>query len=130
MNDQQDRNSEVTMDPNNLYREESMTDRRVGSIRILYPIDSAGNDDNNRAVLYVGQAQMMTPMGAVPLSFEIEAESIAEAVAGFAEAANRAVENTAKELQELRREQASSIVVPEGGNAPQGGSHGGGIQLK
>lgn len=123
---------EIQMDPDQLYREEWVTDRRVGSLRILHPIDREGRDDPGRPTLYLGQAQMMTPLGAVPLSFEIEADSLAEAVARFAEAAQDAVERAARELAELRREQASSIVIPESGNIPdlKGGPGPGRIQLK
>jgi hypothetical protein len=59
----------------------------------------------------------MTPAGALPLSFEIPAKSLAEACGGFADAARVAFEETMKELQELRRQQASSIVVPDAGTA-------------
>jgi nitrogen fixation/metabolism regulation signal transduction histidine kinase len=59
----------------------------------------------------------MTPAGVLPLSFEIEATNLAEACAGFAEGAKMAFEETMKELQEMRRQQASSIVIPEAGAA-------------
>ncbi len=124
-----DQNREIKMDKNELFREETVTDRRVGSIRILTPIKEDGTQDTNRQILYIGQAQMLTPMGAVPLSFEIEAQSLVDAIENFSVAANQALEQTAKELQELRREQASSIVVP-GSDPLQGIPGGGKIQLK
>lgn len=127
---------DMQMQADALYREESITDRRVGSIRRLVPITADGADDSQRPVLYVGQAQLMTPMGALPLSFELEADSLSEAVAKFPEAAQEAVENTAKELEEMRRESASSLYVPGsggGGGMPPGGGMpggaGGGIQM-
>lgn len=107
-----------------LYREESITDRRVGAIRLLHPIKADGSDDESRSVIYVGSAQMMTPAGALPLNFEIEADSIATAVEAFSGEAQKAMEETMEELQRMRREQASSIVVP----GQEGGGKGG-IQL-
>jgi hypothetical protein len=105
------------MDANDLYREDIYSDRRVGTIRVLTPVKSDGTPDPARATSYVGQAQIMTPAGALPLSFEIEAKSLAEACSRFADAAKVAFEETLKELQDLRRQQASSIVIPEAGAA-------------
>ena len=106
---------ELTMDAEKLYREEIVTDRSVGTIRRLVPVTSGGEEDPGRDVVYVGQAQLLTPLGAVPLSFEIEASSLAGAVEGFPAAAEKAVQETMEEMQELRRQAASSIVVPESG---------------
>ncbi len=120
------------MDANNLYREEIFTDRRVGTLRCLTPVTVAGDDDDGRSVAWVGQTQVLTPAGAMPLNFEIAAKTLEEAVAGFPEAARQAVEDTMKQLEELRREAASSIIVPEGGAGPMGGAGGmpgGGIQM-
>jgi len=120
---------DMQMQADQLYREEVLTDRRVGSIRRLIPIKIDGSEDSGRRILYVGQAQLMTPMGTIPLSFELEAESLAEAVEKFADAAQQAVDQTAKELEEMRREAASSIYVPGsgGGGMPGGGMPGGGM---
>lgn len=113
------------MDASDLYREEVFTDRRVGSIRVLSPVTSEGAADPARPVVYVGQAQLMTPAGALPLSFEIPAGSLAEAVANFAQATEQAVERTMQELEEMRRDAASSIVIPKGGAEGMGGPGGG-----
>lgn len=105
------------MDANDLYREDIYSDRKVGTIRVLTPVKSDGTPDHARATSYVGQAQIMTPAGALPLSFEIDARNLAEACTRFADAAKVAFEETLKELQEMRRQQASSIVVPDAGTA-------------
>lgn len=120
---------EPKMDVADLYREDVFTDRRVGSIRRLSPVTADGTADARRPTLFVGQAQLLTQLGALPLSFEIDAGSLDEAVAKFADAAKVAVERTMKELQEMRREAASSIVVPERGMGPGGISGGGKIQF-
>jgi hypothetical protein len=59
----------------------------------------------------------MTPMGSLPLSFELEGKTLSEAVASFGPAAQHAIEDAARELQELRRQASSSIVIPDAGAA-------------
>jgi hypothetical protein len=123
---------DIKMDATSLYREEIYTDRRIGTIRALVPIDGEGNADRARDVVYVGEAQIMTQMGPLPVSFEIEAKNLADAVAGYADAAKSAVERTVRELQEMRRQAASSLVLPGqggGGFAPGGLGGGGKIQM-
>lgn len=124
---------EPKMDAQDLYREDIYTDRRVGTLRVLTPVKADGTVDPARPVSYVGQAQIMTPAGALPLSFEIDAKNLAEACEGFADGAKLAFEETMKELQEMRRQQASSIVIPEAGAASaltgQGGPPRGKIQF-
>ena len=61
----------------------------------------------------------------MPLSFEIDAKTLAQACEGFAEGARIAFEETMKELQEMRRQQASSIVIPDAGAASALGGPGG-----
>jgi hypothetical protein len=119
-----DRGGDPTMDPKSLYREEIVTDRKVGTIRMLTPLKSDGSTDASRAVIYIGEAQLMTSVGTLPINFELEAQSLDEAVSKFAGAAKEAVDRTMKDLQEMRRQAASSIVVPQGG---MGGLPGGGI---
>ncbi len=111
---------QATMDSTNIYREETFTDRRLGTIRRLTPVGPDGSPDPARPVLFVGQAQVMTPMGAVPISFELEAATLTAAIAKFGDAAEQAVQQTMRELQEIRREQASSLVIPDaaGGALP------------
>jgi hypothetical protein len=120
------------MDEKNLFREDVFTDQRVGTIRRLTPVTADGADDSSRPVQYIGQATVMTPMGSLPLSFELDAASMSEAVSKFGQAAQRAVEEAAREIQEMRRQAASSIVIPDAGAAAlkgMGGKGGGGIQM-
>ena len=118
---------EIKLDEKDLYREEVFSDRRVGTVRRLPPVTPDGDDDASRPVLYVGQAQLWTQMGPLPLSFEIQASSLSEALAAFPKSARDAVAQTLEEARELRRQQASQIVVPEMGMG--GGGGGGKIQL-
>jgi len=125
-----DRMIEPDMNPQDLWLEEVFTDRRVGTIRRMTPVDGNGARDANREVLYIGETQvMMQQLGALPINFVLEAKSLGEAAKMFASAAKAAIERTMRELQELRRQQASSIVVPQGGLPPMPPGGGGKIQM-
>ncbi len=117
--------SELKLDLDKLYLEEIFTDRRIGTIRRLSPVARDGKPDASRTVLYVGETQIMTPAGSIPIGFEIAAASLEEAAEKFGPAAREAIDRTVRELQELRRQASSSIVVPQG---PLSGG-GGKIQL-
>jgi hypothetical protein len=112
------RSSEIKVDPNNLYLEEIFTDRRIGTIRRMTPVTKEGKPDAARPVLYVGETQIMTPAGSLPIAFEIGASSLEDAAEKFGPLAKEAIERTVRELQELRRQAASQIVIPQG---PPGG---------
>jgi hypothetical protein len=122
--------NDIKVDPNSLYLEEVFTDRRIGTIRRLTPVKDDGQPDSAKTVLYIGETQVMTPAGALPIGFEIPAASLKEAAEKFGPLAREAIERTVKELQELRRQAASQIVVPQGPLPPLGGAGGGGkIQM-
>ncbi len=115
---------DIQVDPDALYREDMFTDRKAGTIRRLTPVDAQGEPDASRPVLYSGQTQLLTPGGVLPLSFDIEASSLADAVARFPAAVHAALEQAIEEAREYRRESSSRIVVPEiggGGGIPGGG---------
>jgi len=105
-----------------LYKEEVFTDRKVGTIRVMLPVTADGEPDTSRGVIYTGQAQVMTAAGPMPLTFEIPGDTLGEACDNFGECAQQSIEETAAKLEEMRREQASSIYVP-------GQEDGGKIQL-
>jgi hypothetical protein len=127
-----DTKTEIKMDADKLYREETFTDNTVGTLRRLTPVTADGEVDGSRAVQYVGSTQVMTTAGPLPLSFEIEASSLSEAADAFGAAAHDAFEKTMEELREYQRQQASSIVVPGAGMDPMsgGGMGGGKIQMR
>src|SRR5262245_65519017 len=83
--------AEPTMDRSSLYREEIYTDRKVGTIRVLTPVLTNGSPDLGRPVVFVGEAQLLTTVGALPLSFEIDARSFEDAVEKCAVAAQEGV---------------------------------------
>lgn len=111
------KNLDIQMHPEQLYQEEVFTDRSVGTIQRLTPVTRDGGPDQTRPVIYMGQTQILTPMGPLPISFEIEAKSLNEAAQKFGDGAKAAIEQTMKRLEELRREATSSIVIPGSGGA-------------
>lgn len=119
---------DIQLDSTQLYREEVFTDRRAGTLRQMTPVTIDGEVDAGRPVLFAGQTQLMTPGGVLPLMFEIEANTLAEAIERFPEAVKHALEDAIEEAREMRREHASRIVVPDAGGG-MGGPPGGKIQF-
>lgn len=124
-------NNDIKMETSNLYREEVFTDNTVGTLRRLTPVTVNGEPDPARSEQYIGSTQVMTTAGPLPLSFEIKAETLAEAAGAFGAGAKEAFEKTMEELREMQRQQASSIVVPgAGGMDPMSGMGGGGGKIQ
>ena len=103
---------ELRLDESELYREETFTDLKVGSIRKLSPVTSDGKPDTGRPILFVGQTQLLTQVGPLPVQARIEARSLEEAIAKFPAAVEEAVAGMMDELRDLQRREASRIVVP------------------
>jgi len=120
------RMSDAAMDAASLYREEIYTDRKVGTLRVLQPVKSDGTPDPIRRTVFQGEAQLMTNMGPLPISFDIDATTLAEAIAQYPEATKAGIERAMREIQEMRRQASSSIVVPPAGAALGPGGLGGG----
>jgi hypothetical protein len=106
---------DIQLDANNLYREDVITDRRVGTLRKMTPITVDGAVDASRPTLFAGQTQLLTPGGVLPLGFDIEAATLAEALQKFPAAVQQALNDAIEEAREMRREAASRIVVPDAG---------------
>lgn len=125
-----DASDTLRFDTDNLYRIDTFTDQRSGSIRRMTPVDADGKDDATRPVRYVGEASAMTPAGTIPLSFELEGDSLASAAEGFSDGAQQAFQETLEELKRMQREQQQSIMVPgQEGKIDMPGGGGGKIQF-
>lgn len=104
--------AEIKVEVGNLYREETFTDLRVATVRCLTPIHVDGTVDESRPVRFVGETQLMSARGLLPISAPIEASSLEEALEKFPDAINQAVERMVEEAREIQRQEASRIVVP------------------
>ncbi len=112
--------SEIKVDLNNLYREETFTDLRVATLRRMTPVKSDGSTDESRPVLFMGETQLMSARGLLPVSCPIEATTLDEAIEKFPDAVNEAVERMIEQARELQRQEASRIVVPgQAGHGPK-----------
>jgi hypothetical protein len=109
----------------NLHLEEVFSDLTVGSIRRLSPVKQNGEPDKTRPILFVGQAQIYTQQGPMPVQFPIDAKNLQQAMDKFSEAMEEFMAHLVEQAKELQRQEESRLIVP-GGSAP-GGS---GIILK
>jgi len=110
---------EIAVDVDNLYREEIFTDLKIATIRRLVPITAEGTNDPRRKTMFVGQTNLMTPAGPLPIQARIEAETLSDAIRKFPEETKKAIERVVNEVREMEREEASRIVLP--GEAPNSG---------
>ncbi len=83
--------NEIKVDPASLYLEEVFTDRRIGTIRRMTPVTKEGKPEAARPVLYMGETQVLTPAGALPIAFDIPAGSLEEAAQKFGTLAREAI---------------------------------------
>ncbi len=102
----------LRLDRTNLYREEVFTDLRVGSVRRLSPVTADGAPDLGRPTLFTGETQILTPAGPLPVTCKIEASSLEEALERFPEAVKAAVNEMVAAAEEMRRQEASRLVIP------------------
>ena len=110
----------IQVDAANLYREESITDLKVASLRKLVPIKLDGSDDPGRAVSFLAQTHVMSQAGPLPVNAQLEANTLEDAIKEFPGAVKKAVEEMINEVKEYQRQQAGKIVVPEAGGVNPG----------
>ena len=105
--------SEIEMDEKNLFREETYTDLRVGSIFQYVPVKPDGSVDTDRDPLFTGEAQIMSPGGPIPIRCRIDAKSLDEAIERFPDAVSVAVQEVVEQVKEIQRQEMSRIVTPD-----------------
>lgn len=116
MNNQQ---IEFDVDRENLYKEESLTDLKAGSIRILKPIKLDGSADSSREEIYVAHTQIMSPQGMIPLQARLTANTLEGALDEFPGAMQQALAQMIEEVKKMQQEEAnrpqqgdSRIILP------------------
>ena len=106
------------IDKNNLYRDESVTDFKVGTIRYLTPIKIDGTDDDSRETLFFGHTQLMSPQGPVPIQARIQAATLEEAMEKFPGTMRQAMEEMIEKARKMHAQQSrqqqedSRIITP------------------
>lgn len=105
--------TDIKMNPDNLYKEETFTDLTYASIRRLTPVKIDGSTDESREVIFTGMAQLMSPNGPIPVQCLIEgAKTLQEATAKLPDAIEKSVRAMIAEAEEMQRNEQSRIVLP------------------
>ncbi len=110
---------DFTVDQKNLYREESITDVKVASIRRMIPITADGKDDPSRTPIFFGHTQILTPQGPLPLQARLMANNLAEAMTEFPQAMEKEMAQVVEQIKKMQAEEQrqqqtndSRIIVP------------------
>jgi hypothetical protein len=104
------------IDRSNLYREESFTDLKVGTIKCLNPVRADGSVDKTRKKIFVGNTNVMTPQGPNPIQGMIQAKELQQAIKKFPEAMEAAMDRLieeARKYQEQQQAEDSQIQKPD-----------------
>ncbi len=104
------------IDRSNLYREESFTDLKVGTVKCLTPVKADGSEDKTRKKIFAGNTNVMTPQGPIPIQGMIQAKELQQAVKKFPEAMEAAMDRLieeAKKYQEQQQAEDSQIQKPD-----------------
>ncbi len=104
------------VDKENLFREETITDLKIATIRKLIPIKADGSDDTDREIIFIGTTQLGTPQGPIPMQAVLEVTTFEEAMAAFPFAmeaeTQKVVENFKKMHDQQKKAQDSRIIMP------------------
>ena len=119
MTDTEETGKKAKFNQQNLHQEEIFSDLTVGSIRRLSPVKQNGEPDKTRPVLFVGQAQIYTQQGPMPIQFPIDAINLQQAMEKFSAAMEEFVAHLVEQAKEFQRQEESRLIVP-GGSAPGG----------
>jgi hypothetical protein len=114
MTEERTQTIDFTVDRQNLYLEETFTDLKVASIRRLTPVNSDGSVDKTRKTIFLGETNLMTAAGPLPVQAMIPAKQLQQAIKRFPEAMQAAVEKLADEVQKMRQKEQSQIITPTG----------------
>ena len=109
-------NLDFQVDKENLFREETITDLKIATIRKLVPIKADGSDDMDRDIIFIGTTQLSTPQGPIPMQALLKVNTFEDAMDAFPEAmeaeTQKVVENFRKMHEQQKKAQDSRIIVP------------------
>lgn len=111
--DARDKSLEFTLDRSNLYLEETFTDL-TGTVKRFTPVKPDGTPDKSRKPVYLGQTNVVTPHGYVPIQNVIPAKELSQAFKRYPEAMEQALQHLLEEAEKMKKEEASPIIqTPE-----------------
>ena len=103
---------DLSVNEDNLYQEEFFTDFDMASIRRLTPVKPNGIRDKSRKLVFVGNLNLMTPQGPLPIQAAIEAKHLKEAIEKYPDAMKDALRDMQEKVKKLQQEKESKIIVP------------------
>ncbi|SLM29617.1 putative cytoplasmic protein [Desulfamplus magnetovallimortis] len=106
---------DFSVDKKNLYREETITDFKIATIKILSPINIDGTEDTSRSKRYFGETQMMSPEGPIPVRAMIPATSYEEAMDAFPVVMEKALADLVEQVKAMRNQEnmgSRSKIIP------------------
>ena len=113
MADEIPQSTELKLDRNNLYKEETFTDLKVGMIKRMTPVKSDGAVDKTRKSVFVAHTSLMTPGGPLPLQAVIQAKDLQQAIKKFPDAMKVAMDRLAEEAKKYQEQQGDRIEKPD-----------------
>jgi len=115
MTEEQENAIEFKIDRSNLYREESFSDLKAGTIKRLTPVKSDGSEDKGRKTIFVGHTSIQTPNGPLPIQNAIPAKDLQQAIKKFPEVMELAMDQLIEEVKKYQeQEQAQSRIQKPG----------------
>jgi hypothetical protein len=102
----------IRINQNNLYREEIFSDLMVGAIHQMTPVKPNAEPDKQRKVMFIGNTQLITQQGPLPVRFPIEAKNLQQAIDNFPDSLEAFVKKMVEEAKELQRKEESRIIMP------------------
>ncbi len=110
---------EFTIDINNLYKQESITDLKTATIRKMIPVKVDGSIDPDRSEVFYANTQLISPEGPVPLEAQLKGDTFEEAMESFPEVMQEAFKTMYERMMAMQKQQQqaaqqdqSRIIVP------------------
>ncbi|MBU0972744.1 MAG: cytoplasmic protein [Proteobacteria bacterium] len=109
-------NLNFQVDKTNLYREEVITDLKIASIRQMIPVNIDGSCDTTRQIIFIGNTQLGTPQGPIPLQAKLEAATLEGAMDLFPQVmeqeTQKVIENFKRMEEQQKKQKKSSLIIP------------------
>lgn len=113
---QQIKHDDFSVDKKNLYREETITDFKIATIKILTPIHMDGSEDTSRSKRFFGETQMVSPEGPIPVRAMIPATTYEEAMDEFPKVMEKALHDLVEQVKQMKNQGAPggarSKIIP------------------
>ena len=110
---------DFSVNKENLYKEENITDLKTASIRCLTPVKLDGTVDESREKIFIGHTQLMSPQGPVPIQARLNATTLEEALDRFPAAMENEMANMIEQVKKMQQEmekaeqkEKSNLILP------------------